>query len=125
MNSQCPTPGSSSTPVLPAIATDTEHETNGVNVRSRGVLSMPPAALCMEHSAGVRMGRELLEATRPFASEIKQKSQWCVVSTSVLTITILDGAGLATWWPKSISAGQSRAGCESNLQSPRRQPTKS
>jgi hypothetical protein len=43
------------------------------------------------------MGRELLEATRPFASECKRKSRWYVISTFVLTITILAGAGFAAW----------------------------
>jgi acyl-lipid omega-6 desaturase (Delta-12 desaturase) len=61
-------------------------------------LSMPAAPI-VEHSAGVRMGRELLEATRPFASEIKRKSRWSVVSTFVLTMMILAAAGFATWWP--------------------------
>ena len=61
--------------------------------------SIPPAPEIVEHSAGVRMERELLEATRPFASEIRRTSRWYVVSTFVLTTTVLAGAGFASWWP--------------------------
>jgi len=70
-----------------------------VNVSGWTQLSVAPAPQYMEHSAGVRTGRELLEATRPFAGEIRRKSRWYVISTFVLTITVLTGAGFAGWWP--------------------------
>jgi omega-6 fatty acid desaturase (delta-12 desaturase) len=75
------------------------NEINDVNLNSGTELSVPSAPQYTEHSAGVRMGRELLAATRPFASEIKSKSRWYVMSTFVLMAVILAGAGVATWWP--------------------------
>jgi len=59
---------------------------------SRG--SMPP-----EHSAGIRVGRELLLATDPFAEESVARSWWSVGSTFTLMIAALTGAGLTPWWP--------------------------
>jgi omega-6 fatty acid desaturase (delta-12 desaturase) len=50
-------------------------------------------------SAGVRMGRELLKATAPFAAESAPKSWWHVGSTFVLMITALAAAGLVPGWP--------------------------
>jgi omega-6 fatty acid desaturase (delta-12 desaturase) len=50
-------------------------------------------------SAGVRMGRELLKATSPFAVESVVKSWWHVGSTFVLLVAALIGAGLAPGWP--------------------------
>jgi omega-6 fatty acid desaturase (delta-12 desaturase) len=79
------------------------NEINDVNVSSGIEMSVPPALQYRERSAGVRMGRELLEATRPFASEIKRKSRWYVISTVVLTITVLAGAGYASWWPIRVA----------------------
>ncbi len=52
-----------------------------------------------EHSVGLRMGRDLLLATRPFAVEMRARSWWCVGSTFALMATALAGAGLAPWWP--------------------------
>ncbi|MGR9086602.1 MAG: fatty acid desaturase family protein [Gammaproteobacteria bacterium] len=52
-----------------------------------------------EHSAGIRMGAELLKATRPFAVESVSKSWWCVGSTFALLLAALTGAGLAPWQP--------------------------
>lgn len=52
-----------------------------------------------EHSAGIRMGRDLLLATRPFAVESPARSWWLVGSTFTLVICALTGAGLAPWWP--------------------------
>jgi omega-6 fatty acid desaturase (delta-12 desaturase) len=51
-----------------------------------------------EPRVGIRMGRELLDATRPFANEIKSKSTWYVVSTFSLTIVVLTAAGFPNWW---------------------------
>lgn len=50
-------------------------------------------------SAGVRMGRELLQATNRFAVESVARSWWHVGSTFVLLIAVLAGAGLTPWWP--------------------------
>jgi omega-6 fatty acid desaturase (delta-12 desaturase) len=62
--------------------------------------SMPPWESDLpEHSADIRLGRELVEATRPFAVESVTKSWWHVGSTFTLMIAALAGAGLASWWP--------------------------
>jgi len=54
-------------------------------------------------SAGVRAGRELLEATRPFAVESVATSWWHVASTFVLLAAALTGAALAPWWPLRLA----------------------
>lgn len=51
------------------------------------------------HSAGIRVGRELLKATTPFAVESVARSWWEVSLTFTLMIAALAGAGLAPWWP--------------------------
>lgn len=51
-----------------------------------------------EHSVGIRLGLDLLRATRPFANENVTKSWWYVSSTFALTIATLAGAGLANGW---------------------------
>jgi omega-6 fatty acid desaturase (delta-12 desaturase) len=56
-----------------------------------------------EHSAGIRLGRDLLLATRPFGTEQRMKSWWLVGSTFVLMICALAGAGLAPWWPARLA----------------------
>jgi acyl-lipid omega-6 desaturase (Delta-12 desaturase) len=50
-------------------------------------------------SAGVRMGRELLQATNVYAVESVARSWWHVGSTLALLVAALAGAGLAPWWP--------------------------
>jgi omega-6 fatty acid desaturase (delta-12 desaturase) len=52
-----------------------------------------------EHSADIRIGRELLKATQPFAAESVPKSWWHVGSTFTLMLAALIGAGMAPWWP--------------------------
>ncbi|MFN0317374.1 MAG: fatty acid desaturase family protein [Burkholderiales bacterium] len=52
-----------------------------------------------EHSTGIRMGRELLAATNPFAVESVRVSWRHVSTTFVLLIAALAGAGLVSWWP--------------------------
>lgn len=52
-----------------------------------------------EHSAGIRMGLDLLKATMPFAVESARCSWWHVGSTFGLMIAALVGAGVAPWWP--------------------------
>jgi omega-6 fatty acid desaturase (delta-12 desaturase) len=56
-----------------------------------------------EHSLGIRMGRDLLLATRPFAVESRARSWWCVGSTFTLMAVVLAGAGLAPWWPVRLA----------------------
>ena len=58
-----------------------------------------PEPVLPEHSADIRVGRELLRATIPFAQESVARSWWYVGSTFVLMIATLTGAGLAPWWP--------------------------
>lgn len=53
-------------------------------------------------SEGLRVGRELLAATQPFAREIKAESWWHVSITFSLMITTLIGAGMAPWWPAQL-----------------------
>jgi omega-6 fatty acid desaturase (delta-12 desaturase) len=52
-----------------------------------------------EHSADIRLGRELLQATRPFAVESTSTSWRHVITVFLLTIAALTGAGLANAWP--------------------------
>ena len=56
-----------------------------------------------ESSAGVRIGKELLEATRPFAQESVSRSWGYVISTFALMIAALVGAGMAPWWPLRLA----------------------
>lgn len=63
----------------------------------------PPNDLALpEHSAGIRMGRELFKATEPFAVESVARSWWYVGSTFVLMIAVLTGAGIVSWWPMQV-----------------------
>ena len=52
-----------------------------------------------EHSEGVRIGNDLLAATKPFAQESRAKSWWHVGTTFSLLIAVLIGAGVSPWWP--------------------------
>lgn len=52
-----------------------------------------------EHTADIRLGRELLLATRPFALESVRSSWRHVLTTFLLLIAALTGAGLAHGWP--------------------------
>jgi omega-6 fatty acid desaturase (delta-12 desaturase) len=58
-----------------------------------------PDSVLPEHSAGIRIERELLKATEPFAVESVPRSWWYVGSTFTLMIAVLVGAGMAPWWP--------------------------
>lgn len=61
------------------------------------------AADTPEHSTGIRQGRELLQATRPFALETPAKSWWHVSSTFALMIAALTAAGLTDHWSIRMS----------------------
>ncbi len=57
-----------------------------------------------EQSKSFRTGKELFEATRPFAAESCIRSWWCVGSTFVALGGTLVIAALASWWPLRIVA---------------------
>lgn len=50
-----------------------------------------------------RTGKELFNATMPFAVESIPRSWWQVGSTFVLLLAMLIGAGLAPWWPLRLA----------------------
>jgi acyl-lipid omega-6 desaturase (Delta-12 desaturase) len=52
-----------------------------------------------EHSADIRVGRELFNTTLPFVEESAARSWRCVGLTFSLMIGVLIGAGIASWWP--------------------------
>lgn len=45
-----------------------------------------------------RTGKELHEATRPFANESRVKSWWYIASTFVLLVIVLTAAAFVPWW---------------------------
>ncbi|AOY90318.1 hypothetical protein BKP64_15635 [Marinobacter salinus] len=47
----------------------------------------------------MRVGRALLEATKPYVEESSAKSWWYVGSTFGLMIAALTAAGVVPWWP--------------------------
>ena len=55
-----------------------------------------------DHSA--RVEKELLDATRPFATEDRLRSWWYVGTTFGLLIAVLLVAALAPWWPVRAAA---------------------
>ena len=52
-----------------------------------------------EHSAHIRVNRELMLATEPYAIESVAKSWWYVASTFTLMIITLVAASVTPWWP--------------------------
>jgi len=56
-----------------------------------------------EHSADIRMGRELLQATAPFAVESVAMSWWHVGSTFCLMVAAAVAAGMVPWWPLRLA----------------------
>jgi len=52
-----------------------------------------------EPSGGLRIGRDLILATVPFAEESVKTSWWYVGSTFAMLVATLAAAGLAPWWP--------------------------
>ena len=55
-----------------------------------------------ETSAGLRIGRNLINATVPFAEEPVRASWWRIGSTFAMLAAALTGAGLAPWWPLQL-----------------------
>ncbi len=49
-----------------------------------------------------RTGKQLHDATRPFAVESPAKSWWYTGSTLCLLAIVLTGAGMISWWPARI-----------------------
>ena len=56
-----------------------------------------------ELESKTRSGKELFDATKPFANERRGQSWWLVGSTSVLLILLLAGAAMAPWWPLRVA----------------------
>lgn len=52
-----------------------------------------------ETSEGLRIGKDLINATVPFTEESTAVSWWYVGSTFAMLAGALAGAGLAPWWP--------------------------
>jgi len=60
---------------------------------------LSPDLARLGHSNGIRIGKDLIRATRPFAQQDVATSWWHVSSTFGLLIVTLTGAGMAPWWP--------------------------
>ena len=56
-----------------------------------------------EHSVDIRVGRALLDATKPYVEESAAKSGWYVGSTFAFMIAALTAAGLIPWWPLRLA----------------------
>jgi omega-6 fatty acid desaturase (delta-12 desaturase) len=54
------------------------------------------------HSNGIRIGQDLINATKSFAVEDVAKSWWYVCSIFSLLIVTLIGAGMVPWWPARL-----------------------
>jgi omega-6 fatty acid desaturase (delta-12 desaturase) len=61
--------------------------------------ALPPNTDQPLHSNGIRIGKELIKATAPFAVEDEAKSWRLVGSTFSLMVASLTGAAIAPWWP--------------------------
>ena len=64
--------------------------------------SLPQDLDEFEHSRDIRIGKELVNATAPFATEVVAKSWWHVGLTFALMISALTGAGMFPWWPVRV-----------------------
>jgi omega-6 fatty acid desaturase (delta-12 desaturase) len=62
-----------------------------------GALKLDPDSA--ETSEGLRIGKDLIKATVPYAEASVRRSWWHVGSTFALLAAALAGAGLAPWWP--------------------------
>jgi len=71
---------------------ESRHETIAAAAEPQGA---PPP----DQGADTRFGRQLLQATRPFASESVGRSWRLVLTILLLVIAALAGAGLARGWP--------------------------
>jgi len=64
--------------------------------------AIEPQPQQQKQSVGVRMGREILNATKPFAVEKRMESWWQAGSTFILMIAALLTAGMLPWWPARL-----------------------
>lgn len=55
-------------------------------------------------NASPRSGKELFDATVPFAGEFRSRSWWSVGSTLVVLVAVLTAAAIAPWWPLRLAA---------------------
>jgi len=55
-----------------------------------------------ETSAGLRVGKDLIKATVPFAEVSVRRSWWHVGPTFAMLAATLTGAGIAPWWPLQL-----------------------
>ena len=55
-----------------------------------------------ETSEGLRIGKDLIKATVPFAEVSVRRSWWHVGTTFAMLAAALTGAGLAPWWPLQL-----------------------
>ena len=55
-----------------------------------------------ETSDGLRVGKDLIKATVPFAEVSVRRSWWYVGSTFAMLAAALTGAGAAPWWPLQL-----------------------
>jgi hypothetical protein len=51
-----------------------------------------------------RSGKDLFDATVPFAEEFRTRSWWYVGSTFVVLIALQTSAAIAPWWPLRLAA---------------------
>lgn len=72
------------------------------NNSKKGEESPPTDPTLTGHSNGLRIGRELINATVPFGVENVARSWWYVGSTFCLMIAALIGAGMLPWWPARL-----------------------
>lgn len=57
-----------------------------------------------ETSVAPRMGKDLFDATIPFANEFRTSGWWYVGSTLVVLFAVLTVAAIAPWWPLRLAA---------------------
>lgn len=50
-----------------------------------------------------KSGKEVLNATRPFATESPLRSWWAVLSTLIILIATLTAAAVTPWWPARLA----------------------
>ena len=79
-------------------------DNNSTTATAEGIVANVGAIMPDHTSRSPRTGKELLEATRPFAVESRIKSWWCVGSTFTALGAMLCSAALAPWWPLRVAA---------------------
>lgn len=59
--------------------------------------------MASETTSIARTGKELFEATQPFAIESRVRSWWYTGCTFGLMVIVLSAAGLVAWWPARVA----------------------